>query len=71
MILLYEWEFGDGETGTGSTPTHVYSAPALYDVQLAVTDDQGVPIYCLTTATITPPTAVEVHTWGWIKAMYR
>src|SRR5688572_12390192 len=25
MILLYEWDFGDGATDTGPTPTHIYS----------------------------------------------
>jgi chitodextrinase len=71
MILLYEWEFGDGETGTGPTPTHVYIAPRLYQVLLTVTDDQDLPVQCGTTATITPPTAIEAGTWGWIKAIYR
>ena len=24
--LIYDWNFGDGGTGTGKTPTHIYTA---------------------------------------------
>jgi hypothetical protein len=40
-ILSYEWDFGDGNTGTGGTPTHVYDEPGSYIVTLNVTDDEG------------------------------
>ncbi|OFX26935.1 MAG: hypothetical protein A2041_13355, partial [Bacteroidetes bacterium GWA2_31_9b] len=29
-IYTYEWEFGDGTTGTGSTPNHTYNSSGLY-----------------------------------------
>lgn len=36
------WDFGDGNTGTGSlTPTHSYPAAGVYKVTLTVTDDDG------------------------------
>lgn len=40
-IVAYEWSFGDGSTGTGINPTHVYSKAGNYTVTLTVTDDGG------------------------------
>jgi PKD repeat protein len=40
-IASYEWDFGDGETATGASPSHTYDAAGDYDVTLAVTDDDG------------------------------
>jgi PKD repeat protein len=31
-VLNWLWEFGDGTTGTGRTPTHTYAAPGTYKV---------------------------------------
>lgn len=35
------WEFGDGNTRTGTNPTHRYAANGLYDVTLKITDAYG------------------------------
>ena len=35
-ITSYNWDFGDGSTSTLQNPSHVYSSPGLYTVQLAV-----------------------------------
>jgi PKD repeat protein len=37
----YEWDFGDGNTSTGSNPGHEYKSKGTYSVTLNVTDDRG------------------------------
>lgn len=37
----WDWDFGDGNTGTGQFPTHVYATGGFYDVELVVTSDNG------------------------------
>ena len=36
--LSYSWDFGDGSTGTGVNPTHIYSAGGVYTITLIVND---------------------------------
>ena len=35
----YLWEFGDSTTSFSSKPSHIYTAPGAYEVNLTVTDD--------------------------------
>lgn len=37
----YQWDFGDGSTGTGSNVTHGYANPGLYTVTLIMTNGCG------------------------------
>lgn len=37
--LEYEWDFGDGKTGTGFLTKHAYTTPGDYTVTLKVTDN--------------------------------
>ena len=38
-ITSYHWDFGDGATATGLTPSHAYASAGIYAVTLTVTDD--------------------------------
>jgi PKD repeat protein len=41
IIVAYQWEFGDGITGSGKVKTHTYKLPGQYTARLTVTDDDG------------------------------
>jgi peroxiredoxin len=40
-IVLYQWGFGDGFSGSGATVTHRYATDGAYTVTLVVVNDQG------------------------------
>ena len=61
-IVSYAWTFGDGSTGTGTTPSHTFPAAGSYSVTLTVTDGGGltnstVKTVTLGTSTNLPPVA--------------
>jgi PKD repeat protein len=48
-IVSYDWDFGDGATGTGATTNHTYAA-GVWTAELTVTDNTG--LTCSTTEEI-------------------
>jgi PKD repeat protein len=40
-LRSFQWDFGDGTTGTGQTITHAFTANQTFNVILTVTDDVG------------------------------
>ena len=40
-IVSYEWDFGDGTNGSGSVVVHSYNREGTYNVQLNLTNNQG------------------------------
>ena len=40
-VMTYLWEFGDGTTGSGRSPTHVYHRPGTYTVKLVMFSGVG------------------------------
>ena len=56
-VLTYAWEFGDGGTGTGVSPSYAYDAAGEYVVSLTVNDGQADSLIATTTVTIAIPPA--------------
>ena len=56
-VVGWSWDFGDGVTGTGANPTHIYNATGNYTVTLTVTDDDGKTASTTETVNLFPPTA--------------
>lgn len=61
-ITSYDWNFDDGATSTGATPSHTYSSAGTYDVRLVVTDDDG-----LTDDTIKTIDIAGAYSCDWSK----
>ena len=55
--VTYAWAFGNGRTGTGSFPTHVYSTPGTFTVTVTAKDEYGATGTATTTVTIAEPAA--------------
>lgn len=53
----YFWEFGDGQTSTQQSPTHVYDEGGEFDVTLTVSTDCGDATLTITIELIAPPVA--------------
>ena len=39
--ITYNWDFGDGNTGSGANPTHTYETAGTYTVTLEVSNETG------------------------------
>ncbi|HEU4725156.1 MAG TPA: putative Ig domain-containing protein [Candidatus Eisenbacteria bacterium] len=69
--LTYAWDFGDGGSATGATPSHTYTVGGQYSVILTVTDTGAPALSDNSTAiaTITSVFAVRTFTSGGNKAI--
>lgn len=70
-IANYDWDFGDGTTGSGETTTHSYGSAGTYTVTLTVTDDDGATDTATETVTVSaagsdsgPPSVSAVNVEG-------
>jgi PKD repeat protein len=59
-IVSYEWNFGDGTTGTGKTATHTYSSSGAYTVTLIAQDAAGNTDTSTTTITVEAAVIPEI-----------
>lgn len=51
-IISYDWDFGDGSSGTGMTTSHTYTTAGTYIVILTVTDSNNNVAYDSETITV-------------------
>ncbi|MEP5610764.1 MAG: PKD domain-containing protein [Cyclobacteriaceae bacterium] len=66
-ITAYNWDFGDGSTGTGAITTHTYTQAGTFTATLSATDDVGLVSVSPVSVEIEvlpndPPTAVGSFT---------
>lgn len=52
-IVSYEWDFGDGNSGSGAMPGHTYASDGAYTVTLTVTDNDGATAVASEEVTVT------------------
>jgi PKD repeat protein len=65
--LEYEWDFGDGNTATGASPTHTYATVGLFTVTLTVRDSEGATStdrLTVTVSNVAPVVALDGDTSG-------
>jgi PKD repeat protein len=58
-VVGYDWNFGDGNTGSGVIVTHVYTQAGSYQVTLTVTDDGGLTASAIYDIQIEPASGKE------------
>ncbi|MCW2527025.1 MAG: hypothetical protein JWM76_1885 [Pseudonocardiales bacterium] len=63
-IAAFAWKFGDGTTGTGVAPTHVYAGAGTYAVTLTVTDNAGATAVVAGSVTLASAVALAGDDFG-------
>ncbi|HEY6329681.1 MAG TPA: PKD domain-containing protein [Blastocatellia bacterium] len=61
-VSTYNWSFGDGQSSSQATPSHVYTTVGSFTVSLTITDSTGASASATTTINTTapPPPAAPV-----------
>jgi PKD repeat protein len=54
--ISYTWDFGDGQVGSGVTPSHTYASAGTYTVSLSVSDGVQSDVSTTTAEVTTAPT---------------
>jgi hypothetical protein len=54
-IVSYDWSFGDGTNGTGAVVSHLYNKKGTYQVNLNVTNNDGISNFRTLTVTVESP----------------
>ena len=63
VLTGFSWSFGDGQSGSGATTSHVFTSAGTYNVTLTVTNDRGLTASTTRVVTVgagSGPTAVFV-----------
>lgn len=60
IITLYDWDFGDGATGTGEVVSHIFYKEGQYSVILTVTDNGGAEAHISKTIAVDLPDALKL-----------
>ncbi|MEM2355917.1 MAG: CARDB domain-containing protein [Candidatus Bathyarchaeia archaeon] len=63
-VTAFEWEFGDGNRGTGPLISHTYKIPNTYTVTLKVKDDKGAVNQQSVVINVRPPKCPDLVTDG-------
>ncbi len=58
--LDYQWDFGDGGTGSGLTTTHTYDRPGTYAVSFSASNKAGEASRSITVTAKRPPTPPQI-----------
>ncbi len=56
-LVSYDWDFGDGGSGSGLQTSYTYAEAGTYEVTLVVTDDDGATASTTQQVTVTAPPA--------------
>lgn len=58
--LTYQWDFGDGSTGSGLTAEHTFQEAGSYPVQFTATNEAGEASQSITVSVVEPPQPANI-----------